>query len=503
MPTSPTGKKPKKSAGYDFSNLIDSVENEFDDKSDSSGSGVPNARNIHKQKGVLEVMVDGLDPIDPRIPFSRGFIKAGSKSSGNIKKGKNKNLVRNITKNVKGVFGGIRAKEMERSAIVGLRMSIGNLYKTKVDSFAPSPAETPGLAQSTPEQKSKKQLLREKKEIIKKRAKVGNKDKSVIGMRIEIEKQKKRFPNDKNLTVLSAILTTKDGCLKHRTIEERVSSLYAALHLAGSTVFSDYLTTYSIDTLFGIYFLYLDALKKLLSEKIRKLSASGRPVSPVVMESIRRDIRVIDVLLGQKRLQKTIANIANKLNGFNYPFESMSHMNVARTYAADASQDNDKVGPGTVKLNKFLIKVYLNVFAQIPLFQPLAKNLCDALPSDRSSRVLIANVTMDNAFTQLKIAKTEKEPSPLKQIQSIFNYGKNFAATSIKDGPKSQAEGRVFLRTAEMAEEYAFATKEADPDIIRTGNDFASQALPFFKNEAEAVIRRIYEAAEKRKIQLD
>jgi hypothetical protein len=484
---------------FDLASLAAKVEDEFSGKEPNKEEG-----KKPKKKAVQAASFDDLEPVDSQIPYNRQFLSAnfGIKSNGQ----KGAGIMGKFGSNVKGLLGNLRSQGMEREDIIRLRKMVGSLKKTKVE--AGSKSKGPELTAETlpKELKTKRDLLKEKRKKIKQNSKekAGLKDKNLIGLRIELEKLKKKYPADENLVVLDAILTSRDGCLPHRSIEERVASLSAALRDAGNIVVNKYLTTFSIDTLFDIYFLYLEALNKLYVDRFRKVSAATIRANPVLVSSIKRDIKILKILMDQFKLKKTIANIAQKLNGFGYPFMSMTPMFVAKSFSDSGGNDNDKIGPGTYKLNKFLIRIYLSVFAQIPMFQSIASKFCDALPGDDyQSKIMIANVNMDNAYTQLKIAKATNDPAVQKQTLSLFSYGSQFVKSTIKNNANSAAEGRIMLRTAEMAEEYGFLTEKVEPEILKFGYECASMTLSFYKEEAEAIIRRLYEIADIRKINIE
>jgi hypothetical protein len=439
-----------------------------------------------------------LHPIDELIPYNRRFLKLGQhgKSDSEIS---SSGIISKFGSNVKGIFSGFRPREMERPEVIRLRAIVGDLKDIK----GTGPGSLMEIQTDFPaEAKTRKELLDEKRKDISKKAKEGKKDKNQIGLRIEIEKLKKKFPTDGNLTILDAILTCREGCLPHRSIEDRVASLASALRESGQVMSGNFLTTYAIDTVIDIYFLYLETLKKLFMERSKKLTGPGNNKSSIAAKSLNRDIKVLNILLNQSKLKKTINNVAQKLNGFGYPFVAMTNMHVSKTYSSDSSSDNEKIGPGTVKLNKFLIRIYMTVFSQIPIFQPLATRLCDALPFDYQCRIMVANVNIDTAYTQLKISKAMKAGTVSKQILALFLYGRQVVKATIKRNANTPAEAKILLRTAEMAEEYAFLNNQADPDVIKFGYHCASMALSFFKVESESIIRRLFEIADIKKVDL-
>ena len=116
---------------------------------------------------------------------------------------------------------------------------------------------------------------------------------------------------------------------------------------------------------------------------------------------------------------------------------------------------------------------------------------------------MIANVNMDNAYTQLKISKAISDPALQKQTLSLYTYGSQFIKSTIKNNANSTSEGRIMLRTAEMAEEYGFINDKVEPEILKFGYECANMALPFYKDEAESIIRRLYEIADIRKVNLE
>ncbi len=447
--------------------------------------------------------LDELNPVDRLIPFNRRFLNISSGLTGNSG-GSVSSILGRLGNNVKGMFLGSRSKEMERQDIIRWRRMVGNLKDAKLPSTDSLPSTDDLSTEAPPEAKTKKERLEEKRKSISQKAKEGkkDKDKNQIGLRIEMEKLKKKYPSDGNLVIMDAILTSRDGCLPHRSINDRVSTLMQVLKETGRLVANKSMTTYSVDTLFDIYFLYLESLKKLFLERMRKLKEAGTSQNSTQMKSLIRDSKLLNILLGQIKLKKTINNVAQKLNGFGYPFISMSTLSVSKTFNAEPGADNEKIGPGTVKLNRFLVKIYLNVFSQIPIFQPIASRLCDALPNDHESKIVIANVNIDNAYTQLKISKVIGSPTIPKQTLALFLYGRQIIRSNIKDNASNPAEARVLLRTAEMAEENAFLNDKVDPETIKFGYRCASLALSFFKPEAERIIRRLFEVAELRKIDL-
>ncbi len=493
-------KKKKSSTAFSISDLAAQVESEFDPKAAEANGGKKAQQSPRRAVG--GVSSDDLDPIDPQIPHSRRFLKTGQANAGYEDKGEG--LMGKLGSNVKGLIGNFRVKEMEREKIIELRKMIGHLKDTKMTSSSAGSSSTPTAETLKKDIKTKTQRLKEKRKKINANAKSKDdkKDQNIIGLRNELEKLKKKYPNDDNLVILDSILTTRDGCLIHRSTEERVSSLTSALRQASRAISNRYLTTYAVDVLFEIYFLYIEALRKLFLDKLRKVSGSEVRPNPIAVESLRRDIRVINVLLEQRKLKKTISNVTQKLNGFGYPFVAMTPILVSKTFAAEGRDDNERIGPGTVKLNKFLVRIYLNVFAQVPILQPIAKKMCDALPDEHMCKVLIANVNLDNGYTQLKIAKAAKDSTIAKQTLALFNFGKQFIRSNIKDSASTAAEGRILLRTAEMAEEYAFMEDKIDPTIVTYGYQCATMAISFYEKEVEGIIRRLFEIADIKKIDL-
>lgn len=440
-------------------------------------------------------VTDDLDSIDKLIPYNRQFLKYNPADSDETVK--SSGLMGKVGSNVKGFFGGFRPKELERPEVIRLRAQVGDLKNTKV---APIPVPEASVAVSSGS-KTKRELLEEKRKTISDKAKEG-KNKEHIGLRIEMEKLKKKYPGDFNLVLLDAILISRDGCLPYRSLDERISSLSAALRETSQLVARHFLTTYSVDVLFDIYFLYLETLKKYLMDKMRKLTTSGKTKKSVAVRSVQRDIKVVNLLLNQDKLRKTISNVCQKLNGFGYPYVNLSSLDVSKTFEASDSEENDKIGPGTVKLNRFLVRIYVSVLAQIPMFQPIASRLCDALPNDYASKIIVANANMDNAYTQLRISRILSAPTIAKQTLALYLFGKHTINSTLKGQANSPAEARIFLRTAEMAEEYAFNHRSADPEMVKFGHSCATTALSFFQSEAESIIRRLYEIAEVKKIDL-
>jgi hypothetical protein len=444
-----------------------------------------------------------LNPIDKLIPFNRRFLTVGTntiKDFGTSGSG----LLEKFGISLKGMFRGSKSKEMDRLEIIRLRKMVGDLKNSKIVSSTISSDTSDASSEEVPEQKTKKELLEEKRKDLSKRAKEEKKksNKNQIGLRIELEKLKKKYPTDVNLKIMDAILTSRDSCLPHRSINERVSSLRAVLKETGQLVANKYLTTYSMTVLFDIYFLYLESLKKLFLERSRKLKEERHAQNSVRVKSLARDMKVLSILLGQTKLKKTINNVAQKLNGFGYPFVSMTSLSVSKTFNAEKGSDNIKIGPGTVKLNRFLVKIYLNVLSQIPIFQPIASSLCDVLPNDHQCKIMVANVNIDNAYIQLRIAKVAGAPTIAKQTLAIFLYGKQIVKTTIKQNASSPAEARILLRTAEVAEEYAYLNDKIDPENIKFGYQCATMTLAYFKSESEEIIKRLFKIAEKQKVDL-
>ncbi|MCP4750879.1 MAG: hypothetical protein GY866_08300 [Proteobacteria bacterium] len=461
-----------------------------------TGSASTKSKTVKRKKQSRSLSgspIRELRPIDPKIPFSRSFIHITSGGSGTGSH--DQGLIRSLRKNVKGIFETVGSKDLDRKEIVRLRQGVGNLKDIGNQGETSTDAkEAPDVEPSRP--KTKKELLEERTKALGERSKNPRKSNSSVGIRIEIEKLKKKYPNEKILPIFSAVLTSKDGCSTLRSPKERINSLYAALQQAGEVVQNDFLTTYSVDTLFDVYFLYLDALNTKLMADLKAASQSDS-------ESVRRDIRIMHILLEHKRLKKSIANIAQKLDGFGYPFESLSPAYVTQSYKATEAQNDERIGPGTVKLNKFLVRLYLSVFSQIPVFQPLAKKLSDALPNNRNCRALIASVNMENAITKFKISKANRALELNKMILTVFNYGKSFIGTNFTETVTSSLEAKILLRIAQMVEEYSLVSSTVESDMIMYAYNCASIALHYFKEEAEVLIKKISNIAARQHISLN
>lgn len=440
-----------------------------------------------KQTGII---IHELKPINRNIPYKRSFLDLTS-PTGTVTV-----QDQGFFKKVKGLFDTAKGgKGMHKDEVVRLRKAIGDLknISAEVDmeegAGAPEPEEP-----SRP--KTKKEMLEEKRKSLSDKSKTEKKDKPAVGMRIELEKLKKAYPGDPNLTILSAILTCQDSASVHRSASDKLSSLYSSLQAVGSLVMHEYMTTYSVDVLCDIYFLYLDALKPKLMERLKATKASES-------QSIRRDIHLLNMLLEHRRLKKTISNIAKKLDGFGYPYEHMSPIHIAKTFQATPEEQDVKIGPGTVKLNKFLLRIYLNVFSQIPAFMPIAKKMCDVLPSNRHARALIANVNIENAVMNMKVAKLNKSSELPKMITTVYSYGKSFIGTNFAETVTSPLEAKILLKIGQMVEEMALLSGKLDPDVITYAYNCATIALHYYRDEAEVMTRRLSDIAARQRISLN
>lgn len=393
------------------------------------------------------------------------------------------------------MFDGAKGRGLSKEEIIQLRKSVGDL-KSIADEITNKAEGNDAQEEESNRPKSKKEMLEERRKTLGDKTKTEKKGNPGVGMRITIEKQKKNYPNDPNLTILSAILTSKDSTSVHRSANDRINSLYSALESTAAIVMNDYMTTYSVDVMCDIYFLYLEAVKPKLQDNLKSVKASES-------HSIRRDIHVLNMLLEQKRLKKTISNIAKKLDGFGYPYESMTPFHIAKTFQASNEEADNKIGPGTVKLNKFLLRIYLNVFSQIPAMMPIAKRICDVLPSNRHCRVLIANVNIENAAMNLKIAKLNRSNEVPKMISTVFNYGKSFIGNNFAETVTSSLEAKILIKIAQMVEEMALLSPRLNPEVVTYAYNCATIALHFFKEEAEVLIRRISDIAARQRLELN
>jgi hypothetical protein len=393
------------------------------------------------------------------------------------------------------LFDSAKGKGLSKEAIVKLRNSVGDLKNISGDSGDKDGGKaSPEQSNNTPQ--TKKELLEAKRKALGDKDKTKKKSNPGVGMRIEIEKQKKAHPNDPNLTILSAILTSKDSTSTHRSTSERIDSLYSALELTGTVVMHEYLTTYSVDVLCDIYFLYLETIRTKLQDNLKIIKAAES-------HSIRRDIRVLNMLLEQKRLKKTISNIAKKLDGFGYPYETMSPFHIAKSFQASEEESDNRIGPGTVKLNKFLIRIYLNVFSQIPALMPMAKKICDVLPRNKHCRALIANVSIENAFMKMQVAKLNKSADLPKMITNVYNYGKKFIGLNFSETVTSSLEAKILIKIIQMVEEMAMLSSKLNPDVIIYAYNCATIALHFYQEEAKVLIRRLSDIAARQQLKLN
>jgi len=434
-----------------------------------------------------------LRPINSLIPHKRSFIDLSSAST--YVNSRKKGLIGSFRKNVKGLFDTGKTKGIDKDDLVQLRKTVGNL-KDLVSNDDNSGANNKKDQEPEPSKpKTRKELLEEKRKSLSEKSKTVKKN-PTVGMRIEIEKLKKEYPGEPNLAILSAVLTIKDVYSTHRSPDERINSLYAALQEAGSVVITHYLTTYSIDTLCDIYFLYLETLKS-------KLLGDLKTVAKEDLESHRRDINVMEILMEQKRLKKSISNIAAKLDGFGYPFEALTSSNVAKTFQAGADENDKRIGPGPVKLNKFLIRLYLNVFSQIPVLQPLARKMIDVLPANKQGRSLVASVNIENAYVKMQITKLNRVPDFSKIPLSIYSYAKGVIGENFVESVTSSVEAKMLLRIAQMVEEFSLLTTKIDPKVIIYGHKCASIAIHYFKEDAERLLQKISDIADRQQMKLN
>ena len=451
------------------------------------GTAAQRAQKARRQTGIV---VHDLKPINKILPYKRSFLGLNP-SIGGTSTAQNKGFL----KKVRGMFDGVKGKGLSREDLVKLRKSVGDL-KSLVENTEGNDDGTGSQGEDSNRPQTKKEMLEAKRKALGDKNKTEKKSKPGVGMRIEIEKQKKTYPNDPNLAILSAILTSKDSASTHRSHTERISSLYSALEATGAVVMNDYMTTYSVDVLCDIYFLYLEAIKPKLQDNLKSVKASES-------HSIRRDIHVLNMLLGQKRLKKSITNIAKKLDGFGYPYETMSPFHIAKTFQASNEESDNRIGPGTAKLNKFLIRIYLNVFGQIPAFMPIAKKICDVLPSNRHCRSLIANVNIENAVMNMQIAKLNKSAELPKMITTVYNYGKSFIGMNFADTVTSPLEAKILIKITQMVIEMALLSPRLDPEVVKYAYNCATIALHYYKDDAEVMIRRLSDIAARQRLDLN
>ena len=194
-------------------------------------------------------------------------------------------------------------------------------------------------------------------------------------------------------------------------------------------------------------------------------------------------------------------SVIKKFNGFGYPFISLSPAVIAKSYTVDGNSSDEKIGPGTVKLNKFLTQFYLSVFAQIPVFQPLAKRIADALPSKRDSRALITAVNLDNAITNYRIAKANNADALKNKIMAVYAYGRKYIGNRFGE-MTNPLDARILVKTAQMVDELAHLGGLLDEEMIVYCYNCASVATPYLKNEATLLSRKIAELADRQDIKL-
>ncbi|MFH2132235.1 MAG: hypothetical protein ABIK68_17800 [bacterium] len=440
-------------------------------------------------RGQTGIIIHDLKPINRIIPYKRSFLNISPTVGGAT--GQEQGFIRKV----RGFFDGSAGKGLSKEEIVRLRKAVGDLKSISEDINDKDGQKAPqGGGSRSP--KTKRELLEEKRKALDEKSRTEKKSSPSVGMRIELEKMKKSYPNDPNLTILSAIMTSKDSVSVHRSVNDRINSLYSALQATGAIVMNEYMTTYSVDVLCDIYFLYLEAIRPKLVANLKTVTASES-------HSIRRDIHVLNLLFEQKRLKKTITNITKKLDGFGYPYESMSPLHIAKTFQAANEEGDTRVGPGTVKLNKFLIRIYLTVFSQIPALMPIAKKMCDVLPSNRQSRALIANVNIENAIMNMRIAKLNKSMDLPKMITTVYNYGKGFVGINFSESVTSPVEAKILIKVAQMVEEMAMLSSNLDPEVITYAYSCATVALHYYKDEAEVLIRRLSDIAARQRIDLN
>ena len=448
-------------------------------------------RSQSRNSGPSGLAVKELRPIDNKIPYKRSFFDLEANSRG--QDSQEQGLIKSFRKNVKGLFESSKSKGIEKNTIIKLRAATGDLKEIVKESESDD-EQSSGFNDGPDQPLSKKEMLAAKRQNLKNQSKEEKKRDTSVGIRLEIEKLKKKYPSDPNIPLLGAILTAKDSYSPHRSANDRLASLYVALQESGTIVTQQYLTVFSVDIVFDIYFLYLDVLNSKLRTDLKDAPQSQH-------ESIRRDIRVLNVLLEQRRLRKSVSNVVKKFNGFGYPFISLSPAVIAKSYTIDGSSSDEKIGPGTVKLNKFLTQFYLSVFAQIPVFQPLAKRIADALPSKRNSRALITAVNLDNAITNYRIAKANNSDALKNKIMAVYAYGRKYIGNRFGE-MTNPLDARILVKTAQMVDELAHLGGLLDEEMIVYCYNCASVAAPYLKNESTLLTRKIAELADRQDIKL-
>ena len=187
--------------------------------------------------GPSGLVVKELRPIDNKIPYKRSFfdLEGTGRGQGSQEQG----LIKSFRKNVKGLFETSKSRGIEKNAIIKLRAATGDLKEIVKESESDD-EQSSGPNDGADRPLSKKEMLESKRQNLKDQSKVEKKKDTSVGIRLEIEKLKKKYPSDPNPPLLSAILTAKDSYSPHRSAKDRLASLYVALQESGIIVTQQY-----------------------------------------------------------------------------------------------------------------------------------------------------------------------------------------------------------------------------------------------------------------------
>jgi len=137
------------------------------------------------------IVVKELRSIDSKIPYKRSFIHLDA--SGLKETARQKGLMKGFRKNVKGLFETSKIKGIDKNDVIKLRKATGDLKEITKQGES-SEAQSEAVDGDSLRQKSKKELLEEKRKSLKHQSKSEKKKDGSVGIRLEIEKLKKKFP---------------------------------------------------------------------------------------------------------------------------------------------------------------------------------------------------------------------------------------------------------------------------------------------------------------------
>lgn len=237
--------------------------------------------------------------------------------------------------------------------------------------------------------------------------------------RTQLQKLKKRYPNNGLLLVLSA-MCTYGMLLNSSNQREVVRGLKMATKEAAQALLMNELSVYNLEQFIRIYFAFLDRFKRMQIRTYEKVLPDPRLDGP--KREILNAMQIVDQMLSEKnRLQKIINHLKKKLRSSKYitNFKFMKIREAANHIAN--GNPKEKCEMGTASETIAYVHAIASSLARIPILSPLVDKVLEQLP-DSNKMFLLRKISLNSTrnLSKFRMASAEGDRVAMTRLGKLI-----------------------------------------------------------------------------------